>query len=77
MLVVINFSLYDYHKYGYYGTSGEYSLILNSDDVKYGGRGIDVEQNLSVGSDGYIEITIPASSVQYYYAPKAKKVKGK
>ncbi|HIT78628.1 MAG TPA: 1,4-alpha-glucan branching protein GlgB [Candidatus Limihabitans stercoravium] len=77
MLVVINFSLYDYHKYGYYGTKGEYSLVLNSDDEKFGGRGIEVPNNLTVGDDGYIEITIPASSVQYYYAPKAKKVKSK
>ncbi len=65
MLVVLNFSQYDYHNYGFNVDKGKYELVLNSDDFKYGGRGIDVAETLT-SDDGYVEVVMPASSVQYY-----------
>lgn len=72
ILVVINFSLYDYHKYGFFMDPGSYQLILNSDDFKYSGRGVEVANEVTTTDDGYAEFTIPASSVQYYYMPAKK-----
>ncbi len=72
MLVIINFSLYDYHKYGFFMDQGTYQLVLNSDEYKYSGRGIDVAKTVTTTDDGYAEFTIPASSVQYYYMPAKK-----
>lgn len=73
VLVIINFSLYDYHKYGFFMDSGEYNLILNSDEYKFGGRGVEVNQKVTTNDEGYAEFTIPASSVQYYYKKATKK----
>lgn len=70
MLVVINFSLYDYYKYGFTVTSGNYQCVLNSDAATFGGRGLPVEERVSTTADGYAEFTIPASSVTYYYKVK-------
>ena len=72
ILVIINFSLYDYHKYGFFMDPGSYQLILNSDEFKYSGRGVDVATSVTTTDDGYAEFTIPASSVQYYYMPAKK-----
>lgn len=72
ILAIVNFSLYDYHKYGFFMDPGSYQLILNSDEFKYSGRGIDVVQSVTTTDDGYAEFTIPASSVQYYYMPAKK-----
>jgi 1,4-alpha-glucan branching enzyme len=72
ILVIVNFSLYDYHKYGFFMDPGSYQLILNSDEFKYSGRGIEVVHNVTTTDDGYAEFTIPASSVQYYYMPAKK-----
>ena len=72
ILVIINFSLYDYHKYGFFMDPGSYQLILNSDEFKYSGRGVEVATNVTTTEDGYAEFTIPASSVQYYYMPAKK-----
>ena len=72
ILVIINFSMYDYHKYGFFMDQGAYQLILNSDEFKYGGRGVEVANNVTTTDDGYAEFTIPASSVQYYYMPANK-----
>ena len=65
MLVVLNFSQYDYHNYGFNVDKGKYELVLNSDDFKYGGRGVDVAETLT-SDGGYVEVVMPASSVQYY-----------
>lgn len=65
MLVVLNFSQYDYHNYGFNVDKGKYELVLNSDDFKYGGRGVDVAETLT-SEGGYVEVVMPASSVQYY-----------
>ena len=65
MLVVLNFSQYDYHNYGFNVDKGKYELVLNSDDFKYGGRGVDVAETLTSDA-GYVEVVMPASSVQYY-----------
>ncbi len=73
MLVIINFSLYDYHKYGFTMDKGEYQLVLNSDEFKYSGRGIEVANVVTTNENGYAEFTMPASSVQYYYMPAKKK----
>lgn len=73
VLAVINFSLYDYFNYGFKMDAGEYKLILNSDELKYGGRGVQVEQSFTTDEHGYAEITIPASGVMYFY--KASKSK--
>lgn len=67
MLVVINFSLYDYYNYGFFMDAGEYELVINSDDFKYGGRGISVCEQFATNGDGYAELTMPASSVMYFY----------
>ncbi len=71
VLVVINFSQYDYYKYGFYPDAGTYELILNSDEYKYSGNGLEINAQFTTADDGYAEFTIPRSSVQYYY----KKVK--
>ncbi len=73
VLVVINFSQYDYFRYGFNPDGGEYKLIINSDDARYGGRGIEVADAFT--SDGYAELTMPASSVQYYYKAAKKATK--
>lgn len=68
MLVLINFSVYDYHKYGMFLEKGEYQCVLNSDQEQFGGRGVDgVATTFATTENGYAEFTIPASSVQYYY----------
>ncbi|MCM1290067.1 MAG: 1,4-alpha-glucan branching protein GlgB [Corallococcus sp.] len=72
VLVVINFSLYDYYKYGFYMDAGEYKLILNSDEPDFGGRGVQVADAFQTDAEGYAELTIPASSVTYYYKPAKK-----
>ncbi|MDE7455054.1 MAG: alpha amylase C-terminal domain-containing protein, partial [Clostridia bacterium] len=77
VLVVINFSVYDYFNYGFCMDAGEYSLIINSDEYKYGGRGVNVGQTIVTDTNGYAEITIPASSVTYYYKPAKKSAKRK
>lgn len=77
MLVVVNFSLYDYFNYGFYVDKGGYELVINSDDYKYGGRGVEVRNEVTSSDEGYVEITIPASSVQYYYKPAQKAAKRK
>lgn len=75
VMAVINFSLYDYYKYGFTADSGEYQLVLNSDDLRFGGRGIITETAVKTDENGYLELTIPASSVQYFYKPAAAKHK--
>ena len=77
VLVIINFSISDYHNYGFYMDQGEYSLILNSDELKYGGNGVEVASEFSTDSNGYAELTIPASSVMYYYKKSTKQSKGR
>ena len=77
VLVIINFSVYDYQKYGFFMDAGKYKLVLNSDEYKYGGRGVDVAQNIETNDEGYAEFTIPASSVQYYYKPTTKQSKSR
>ena len=67
VLVIINFSLYDYTRYGFYMDQGNYKLILNSDELKYGGRGVEVACDVTTDENGYAEFKIPASSVTYYY----------
>ncbi|MGN1066384.1 MAG: alpha amylase C-terminal domain-containing protein, partial [Candidatus Fimimonas sp.] len=69
VLVVINFSTYDYYNYGFFMDAGEYDLILNSDEFDFGGRGVEISRKVTTNEEGYAEITIPASSVQYYYKP--------
>ena len=66
MLVVVNFSNYDYHNYGFNVEQGQYALVLNSDENKYGGRGVDICPLVTSDENGYIEVVMPASSVQYY-----------
>jgi 1,4-alpha-glucan branching enzyme len=73
VLVIINFSSYDYHNYGVTVTKGSYDLILNSDSELYGGKNKQVDETLKTDKDGFIEINIPAFSVMYYYHPKATK----
>ncbi len=73
VLAVINFSVYDYYNYGFNMDAGEYKLILNSDEFKYGGRGLKVEETFATNADGYAEITMPASSVMYFYKSASKK----
>ncbi|MBR7177634.1 MAG: alpha amylase C-terminal domain-containing protein, partial [Clostridia bacterium] len=75
VLVVINFSQYDYYKYGFYPDAGTYQLILNSDEYKYSGNGTPVNTEFTTADDGYAEFTIPRSSVQYYYKKAVKKSK--
>ena len=75
VLVVLNFSIYDYQKYGFNMDNGEYQLVLNSDEFKFGGRGIEVAKTITTDGDGYAELTIPASSVQYYYKKAQKQTK--
>ena len=80
MLVIINFSLYDYRKYGFYMESGDYKLVLDSDELRFGGRGVEVLSDVHANEEGYAEFTMPASSVLYYYktaAPKTKKTEKK
>ncbi len=72
---VINYSLYDYYKYGYTLSPGEYSLLINSDDIAYGGRGVEICDKFVTDENGYAELTIPSSGVQYYYRPAPKKTK--
>jgi len=67
VLVVINFSLYDYHKYGFYMDAGKYELILDSDRLDFGGRGVQNQTSFETNAEGYAELTIPASGVTYYY----------
>ena len=76
MFVVVNFSLYDFHNYGMTTSCGEYTLVLNSDESKYGGRGVEVSKTICTNQHGYVEMTIPASSVQFFYK-KAQKTKQK
>ena len=73
MLVIINFSVYDYFKYGFFMDKGEYKLVLNSDEYDFGGRGVDVVRDVVTNDEGYAEVTIPASSVQYYYKAATSK----
>ena len=75
VMAVINFSLYDYFKYGFTADSGEYQLVLNSDDLRFGGRGIITDTAVTTDENGYLELTIPASSVQYFYKPATAKHK--
>ena len=77
VLVIINFSIYDYRKYGFYMDQGEYTLVLNSDEYKYGGNGVDVVTEISTNAEGYAEFTIPASSVMYYYKRSTKQSKSR
>ncbi len=73
MLVVVNFSTYDYHNYGFTVDKGRYELVLNSDEAKYGGRDVDICDVVTSDDNGYVEVVMPASSVQYYrLAAKAK-----
>ncbi len=76
VLVIINFSVYDYNKYGFFMESGNYKLILNSDELQYGGRGFDVVTDVVANKEGYAEFNIPASSVMYYYKPYTKQNNG-
>ena len=75
VLVVLNFSLYDYQNYGFTMDVGQYQLILNSDEFKFGGRGVEVAQTVTTDDNGYTQLTIPASSVQYYYKKSQKQSK--
>ena len=77
VLVIINFSLSDYHKYGFYMDQGQYKLVLNSDEYRYSGRGVDVVETVTTNEEGYAEFTIPASSVMYYYKPAIKQTKSR
>ena len=77
VLVIINFSIYDYHKYGFYMDQGDYKLVLNSDEYKYGGNGVDVIEEISTNGEGYAEFTIPASSVMYYYKKATKQTRSR
>ena len=77
VLVVINFSVSDYHGYGFNMDAGQYELLLNSDDYKYGGRGVEVAQTIVTDDNGYAELTIPASSVQYYFKKAQKQSKNR
>ncbi|MCH5156791.1 MAG: 1,4-alpha-glucan branching protein GlgB [Clostridiales bacterium] len=77
VLVIINFSLSDYYKYGFYMDQGQYKLVLNSDEYRYSGRGVEVVETVTTNNEGYAEFTIPASSVMYYYKPATKQVKNK
>lgn len=72
VLVIVNFSMFDYFKYGFYLSQGEYTLVINSDDEIYGGKGVSVPTKFSTNSEGYAEFTMPASSVQYYYKKSTK-----
>ncbi len=67
MLVIVNFSVYDYRKYGFFMDAGDYELVLDSDEQRFGGRGVDVVTDIHTDGEGYAEFTIPASSVLYYY----------
>lgn len=67
VLVVVNFSLYDYFKYGFYMDAGKYELVLDSDRLDFGGRGVQNQTVFETNADGYAELTIPASGVTYYY----------
>ncbi|MCH5159632.1 MAG: 1,4-alpha-glucan branching protein GlgB [Clostridiales bacterium] len=77
VLVVLNFSVTDYQNYGFKMDAGQYQLIINSDDFKCGGRGVVVSQTVTTNEDGYAELTIPASSVQYYYKKAQKETKSR
>lgn len=72
VLVVINFSQYDYFKYGFYMDAGKYELILDSDRFDFGGRGIQNQNAFETNAEGYAELTIPASGVTYYYKSAKK-----
>ena len=77
VLVIINFSLYDYTNYGFYMDQGEYELILDSDESRFGGRGVEVTQVVKTNDDGYAEVNIPASSVTYYFKKATKQAKNR
>ena len=77
VLVIINFSIYDYRKYGFYMDAGQYNLVLNSDEYKYGGNGVEVIDKVTTNDEGYAEFTIPASSVMYYYKSATKQSKSR
>ena len=77
VLVVINFSVSDYHGYGFNMDAGQYELILNSDELKYGGRGVEVANTVVTDGNGYAELTLPSSSVQYYYKKAQKQSKSR
>ncbi len=72
VLAIINFSIYDYRKYGFFMDAGDYELILNSDELRFGGRGVETESEIHTDGNGYAEFTIPAASVQYYYKSAQK-----
>ncbi len=73
VLVVINFSAYDYFRYGFKADKGTYELLIDSNDAKYDGKGVKMETTVATDEEGYIELTMPASSVQYYYKAKSTK----
>ena len=77
VLVVLNFSVSDYHGYGFKMDAGQYELIINSDEFIYGGRGVEVAKSITTDENGYAELTIPASSVQYYYKKAQKQSKSR
>ena len=77
VLAIINFSVYDYRKYGFFMDAGNYQLILNSDELRFGGRGVEVADNFVTDDQGYAELTMPAASVQYYYKTATKQTKNR
>lgn len=75
VLAVFNFSGYDYYNFGMNATVGEYKTILCSDQAVYGGRGVETAKEVRTDENGYLELTVPAFSVTYFY--KARVARGK
>ncbi|MCM1043502.1 MAG: 1,4-alpha-glucan branching protein GlgB [Corallococcus sp.] len=70
VVTVLNFSQYDYFKYGYFMSRGQYDLLLDSDAERYGGKGLIKTRGFVTDGEGYAELTIPAFSAQYYIKQK-------
>ena len=73
IIVVINFSGNDYYKYRLGVEKGEYQLVLNSDDVKFGGKGtlgrkrkFNTVKKSSHGRENSITITLPRFTGLYF-----------
>ncbi|MEG2085678.1 MAG: 1,4-alpha-glucan branching protein GlgB [Clostridia bacterium] len=76
IIAILNFSNVTHYNYCIGVDKGDYSLLLNSDDVEYGGYGIEIIENPLLIDNPFknklqmISLTIPATSALFYICKK-------
>ena len=74
VFVVLNFSPQDYFDFGFWTSCGDYRCVIASEDAKYGGRGV-VTPSFSTDEKGYVQLSVPAYSAQYFFKSARKRNK--